>query len=276
MALRVRHPQFTWWPYRTLALAIPLLAFGAAVGAAVNTTKQGNDQILEILIVFFAVMGAGTAYLFAMAIGDLGKSVLAVPAGSIAGFVAVHIFSHPVVSLIYLVVLGFLTIHAMLNGIYRTRVGCGGLILLFIGGCAVASARRSFEPSVSAVCAYPFICGVVAAFMPYDRSFGGIRSAWLAGTLNATYGMILAAGIAFTLFVIVAFFGSFRPGRNVMDVLMIVLAVVSLCLANMFCAKNLFYSVYRVSNEPDPAPPAESVVTTESPAGAPAEPETRA
>lgn len=268
---RFRHPQFTWWPYRTLALVIPLVAFGASVGAALNSTKQGNDQTLEILIVFFAVMGAGTAYLFAMAIGDLGKSVLAVPAGSIAGFVAVHLFSHPVVSLVFVVVLGFLTIHAMLNGIFRTRVGCGGLILLFVAGCAVVGVRRSFEPEISAICAYPFICGVVAAFMPYDRSFGGIRSAWLAGTLNATYGMILAGGIAMATFIFVAFLASGRGlGRAYADVLAIIWAVSALCLANMFCAKNLFYSVYRVSHEPEPEPPGEMAATTGSaPADAP-------
>jgi len=277
---RIKHPQFTWWPYRTLALAIPMLAFGAAIGAAANSERLGDDKTLEMMIVFFAVMGAGNAYLFAMAIGDLGKSVLAVPAGSIAGFIAVHLFSHPVVSLIYIVVLGFLTIHAMLNGIYRTRVGCGGLILLFIGGCIVVSARKSFEPDVSAVCAYPFICGVVAAFMPYDRSFGGIRSAWLAGTLNATYGMILAGGVSAVLFVFVAFFASpRRGGGSVADVFAMVCAVSALSLANMFCAKNLFYSVYRVTDDPEPAPPVEASITESSdstPSDTPQKPESPA
>lgn len=254
---RVKRPEFSWWPYRAVALAVPLLALGAAVGAGIASTRVGDAQTQEVMTVFFAVLGAGNAYLFAIAIGDLGKTILAVPAGGFAGFLAVQIFGHPPATVIYLILLGILTIHAMLNGIFRALVGCGGLFLMFIGGAVAANFRKDFEPGLSVICAYPFVCGAVAAFMPYERTIGGVRSAWLAGTLNAAYGMILSAGIGAAFFVVVGFAGGLVFRRSgIGEILGVAGGVVTLCLANFFCAKSLFYSVYRISDEPDEAKPA--------------------
>jgi len=260
---RVNRPKFSWWPYRTVALAVPVLAMGAAVGAAVASTRVGDAQTLEVMTIFFAVLGAGNAYLFAIAIGDLGKTVLAVPAGGFAGFLAVQIFGHPPVTIIYLILLGILTVYAILSGIYRTLVGCGGLFLIFIGGCVAVNIRNVFEPGLCVICSYPFVCGAVAAFMPYERTISGVRSAWLAGTLNAAYGMILAAGIGATFSVVVGFAGGLIFRGSVGQILAIAGGVVTLCLANFFCAQSLFYSVYRISNEPDDVKPAVVELATE-------------
>jgi len=260
---RVKRPEFSWWPYRAVALSVPVLALGAAVGSTFASNRVGDEQTLEVMTIFFAVLGAGNAYLFAIAIGDLGKTVLAVPAGGFAGFLAVQIFGHPPATVIYLVLLGILTIHAMLNGIFRALVGCGGLFLMFIGGCVAVNIRNAFEPGLCVICSYPFVCGAVAAFMPYERSMGGIRSAWLAGTLNAAYGMILSAGIGATFFVIVGFAGGLIFRGSVGQILAIAGGVVSLCLANFFCAQSLFFSVYRISDEPDVVKPAAVEMATE-------------
>ena len=106
MAQRIKRPEFSWWPYRTVALIVPLLAMGAAAGAGAASNKTGHERDLEIITIFFSVLGAGNAYLFAIAIGDLGKTVLAVPAGGFAGFLVVNIFGHPPATIVYLILLG--------------------------------------------------------------------------------------------------------------------------------------------------------------------------
>lgn len=233
------------------------------MGAAFGSNQTGDERLLEVMTVFFSVLGAGNAYLFAIAIGDLGKTVLAVPAGGFAGFLAVQIFSHPPATVIYLILLGFLTIHAMLNGIFRTLVGCGGLFLMFIGGCVAVNINKAFEPGTSVICSYPFVCGAVAACMPYERTFGGVRSAWLAGTLNAAYGMILSAGIGATFLVVVGLSGTLiMRNSNVGAVFGVLGGIATLGLANYFCAQSLFYSVYRISEEPQ----LDAVKVTEPPA----------
>ena len=87
--VQVAHLPFTWWPWKTLALAVPLMALASTLIFALNDRLPDDGA----LAVFFSVIGAGNAYMLAMANGSLGRSMLAIPIGVAAGFLSVELFS---------------------------------------------------------------------------------------------------------------------------------------------------------------------------------------
>jgi hypothetical protein len=176
--------------------------------------------------------------------------VLAVPIGALAGFLAARIFSYPPANGLYLLVMLVLVIYALASQAYSTPMGCASifvlgimsLIMLFGGG-------PRFEPSLSQICGYPFVCGVVAGAMPYERNLRGMYLAWVTGTLNACYGMMwavlwyLAAFVAFALII-----SWLNPlGKMDGEILEMILRGAWFGVANFYCVRSLFYSVYRVS-----------------------------
>lgn len=273
MAQRIKRPEFSWWPYRTVALLVPLIALGASAAALGTSTKTGEMLETEALTVFFALIGAGNAYLFAIAIGDLGKTVLTVPVGGFAGFLAVRLFGYPIATEAYLVLLGLFIFHALWTGLFRAVMGCSGLILVTIAFFGILNAPQSvFVPKLSVICAYPFICGTIAACMPYERSFDGVKSAWLAGTLNSIAGLLIAAVFLFLLGLLLPFF-AFRGRSGWEEIVVTALLGSTLCVANYVCAQRLFYSVYRVSEEPEPSGSTETQPNSTAPAEPPLAPD---
>lgn len=244
-------PKFTWWPYRTLALLVPILAAAASYLAFLFSEAPRNSQKeLAAYTVFFAIMGAGNAYLFAIAIGDFGRSVWAVPVGAIAGFVAVRIFGYPFANGLYAAMLAMVATYAMVVGAYSFLFGITATILLGLPALGAFAAHQRFDPVWTLFCGYPFICGVIAASMPYERSISGRINAWTTGTLSAIFGQVLAFLISLVVVVIVEF--TLNPGgpasQEVQWLVSSIMNAAFFGIANFLCARRLFYSVYRVND----------------------------
>ena len=82
-------PRYTWWPWRTLALAVPVVSFGAAVFASlagVEASERSTEKLT--LLVGLTIFGAGNGFLLGAAIGDFGRSILAMIAGAAAALLA--------------------------------------------------------------------------------------------------------------------------------------------------------------------------------------------
>lgn len=81
-------PRFTWWPWRVLALAVPWLAYAGAVAARMQLEDAGRtEQDTQTLRVLLAVYAGGNGLLLGAAIGDLGRSLLAMFVGSAAALI---------------------------------------------------------------------------------------------------------------------------------------------------------------------------------------------
>jgi hypothetical protein len=72
-------PKFTWWPLKALALAVPVLSAALSFACSANSPHQP-------IPLFFCLLGAGNGYLIGIAIGDLGRSMIAIPLGALAGY----------------------------------------------------------------------------------------------------------------------------------------------------------------------------------------------
>jgi hypothetical protein len=250
MAKRSLHPEFTWWPYRTLAILIPLIAAGAAsMAAELEHNFTSEEYTLRIITVFYAILGAGNAYLFAMAIGDFGKSVFAIPVGAFAGMLAVQILSYGFGAGIYIAFLLLTVIRSLTVGTTRPVVGCFLIGALVLGGFGISFNLANHSPFFSALLGYPFVCGAVAACMPCDWTRAGVYSALLAGTLNAVQGMAMALGlyllVSFTLGIAVALIQS----GFVLAAFSILMGGLGFGSINYFCVQSLFHSVYRSRRE---------------------------
>jgi hypothetical protein len=74
-------PKFAWWPFRSLALAVPVLAASLTFGCCAS-----QNAPLHAMPLFFCLLGAGNGYLIGIALGDLGRSMIAIPLGALAGY----------------------------------------------------------------------------------------------------------------------------------------------------------------------------------------------
>jgi hypothetical protein len=249
-------PKFTWWPYRTVALLVPALAAVASYLAYAHS-EAGSESEKELagFTVFFAIIGAGNAYLFAIAIGDFGKSVLAVPVGAIAGFAAVHVLGFSTASSIYGGMLLLTATYGMAVGAFSFLAGLVLVVLLTLSVLGLYFGRHSFNAEVAQFFGYPFICGMVAASMPYERSIEGRLLAWMTGSLSAMYGMVIALGITVILMFFVEILLNPAGGVRREDrwAVWSILRWVLFGTANYLCARHLFYSVYRVREGAVPA-----------------------
>lgn len=78
-------PRFTWWPWRTLSLAVPLFSVAAAFSVAlaeVELPERSSEQLAAL--VGLTIFGAGNGLLLGAAIGDFGRSILAMLVGAAA------------------------------------------------------------------------------------------------------------------------------------------------------------------------------------------------
>src|SRR4051812_23988189 len=97
----MRHPNFTLWPWGLMSLAAPLMAVAAALGYA-NSPQADPTLTMAVLL---SALGAGNAYVIAIAGGSLSTAMLAVPVGAMTGFCAVWALSYPPFFVAYVIVL---------------------------------------------------------------------------------------------------------------------------------------------------------------------------
>jgi hypothetical protein len=84
-------PRFTLWPWGVLSLAVPAAA--AIAGFELFASGVSTDQPpLELsCLVALTIFGAGEGFLLGIAIGDLGRSIVAMLVGAAAAFLSVKL-----------------------------------------------------------------------------------------------------------------------------------------------------------------------------------------
>lgn len=237
-------PAYTWWPWRFLALSAPILALGGAALAASEHRPRA-----EVLAVFFSVLAAANGYLFAMAVGDFGRSITAIPIGAAAGYAAVFLFSYPLPNAIFITIL--LVIAGLSMGARLMKMLSGCVIIVFLSiallsfiGVAV-NRHATAEPEIAIICSYPFVCGCVASSMPIENSLRAVIDAWLAGIRASLHGMAMGGLASIGLGVLVAILMSSVRSRSVEQAVAVGFLVITLALANYFCVQNIFTAVHR-------------------------------
>jgi hypothetical protein len=239
-AVPVTQPHFTFWPWQLMALAVPAMAVGGVVVAYFSKASA-----TEGMIIFQAVLAAGNGYLFAMAVGDLGRSVIAIPAGGIAGAAAVALFQWPLAILAYVVVLGCLV---LMDRASHPVLGClsiGGLIIfaLAAGECFRHS---NATPLFGMVCAYPFACGAVTATMPVDNTLARVLDAWRVGTRAALYGLLAGFAVLLVVYMFGGVLARLVRTTAIAEVFVIAVGATAIFVTNYVCVKCVFESVERV------------------------------
>lgn len=244
-------PAYTWWPWRLLALSVPVIALGGAVLA--DQEHRGHEDTFAI---FFSVIAAANGYLFAMAIGDFGRSIVAIPLGAFAGYAAVSMFSYPITNVIFISVLFLIALFSITARMMKVLPGCLAMIVMFFAFFAYLSAvnrhyTTNAESELSLFCSYPFVCGCVAASMPIENSPGAIWDAWLAGVRASMHGMVMGGIASCAVGIMLMLVASaFSRSRRDEEFFVIAFAVISLSLANYFCVQNIFTAVHRAERVP--------------------------
>lgn len=242
----MKQPEFKFWPWGVLALIVPIVALVAAV--FFRQTRQAAE--LEVLCVFLSLLGAGNAYVLAIATGSFARTIIAIPVGAAAGYLAPLMLASPWVMGVYLLLvmaaLIGLTEEAFGLGIVMLLVGSifcfllmSGLVFVFAWACASVFVERDrFVHAVGAFLCYPFIWACIAASMPEKRSIGGVVTPILSG---------LQAGICGLMAGILATFMSVFLSRDPIGI-GIVIGLVALA-ANYAAFTRLFSAARRVTEE---------------------------
>ena len=77
MTQEAPRPAYCWWPWRTLAIAVPVVAVGTA-GLVVATAEVNDGEARELAAIqgLLTLFAGGNALLLGAAIGDMGKTML--------------------------------------------------------------------------------------------------------------------------------------------------------------------------------------------------------
>jgi hypothetical protein len=231
-------PTFTLWPWKILSMLVPAMAMGAAALAVKN-----NAPTEDSFAIFFGVIAAGNAYLFAMAIGDFGRSVVAIPIGAVAGWLAVVIFSYTAPSIMFFLVLGlgiFSSVVTRSSTLGQSLLAMALLLFLALG--AVGGPNRA-DPIRSAIAGYPFVCAAVAGCMPLRRDAYGVWLAAMAGARAALHGMVAGGFVFFVTALMSRAMISLRVDGVIAHNLPVILAGMFM---NYYCVKYIFTAVHRV------------------------------
>ena len=255
-------PKFTPWPWGVLAICAPGMAAVATVMQLIQNpvaAPQGDERFWEAAGAFFGVLGAGNGYLIAIAIGDFGRSVVALPLGAVTGYLSVQALRSPMVAGIVVAVYGIVIINAVINGV-RILSGCTAtmLLALLLMTITVGNVTGEMGHEQNLLMCYPLICSIITASMPLDRSVDGVFGAFLVGARASLHSMIaglIGFAAVMLLFAIAGQF--FWMGLGIERLLCS--SVIGAMIANIFCIKSLFDVVYRV------APGMESAVQFEAP-----------
>jgi len=239
-----QEPEFRFFPWKALAFSMPALAALAAILAR----REGKDDF-EILSIAMAVLGAGNGYLLAAAIGDFGRSLLAIPVGAGAGFLfSAAIQIHPVCVLLFIILLMFVvkTIMTEFSSAPIRSVGCMGGTGIGVLIATPALIHSHESQAIGVLMLFPLVMCAVTALMPARDTLGGRIAAMNAGVVASLYGMA-AAIIGVFCFGIPAGLATSLWFRGRGDPLMIAASVLGAGVGNYVCIKILFRAASRVS-----------------------------
>ncbi|MBI3832645.1 MAG: hypothetical protein HY291_24195 [Planctomycetes bacterium] len=133
-------PVYAWWPWRAVALAVPVAA--ALSGYAVVATESQVPDLSRaqlVALTSFTVYGAGNGFLLGAAIGDFGRSILAMVMGALAALLLLPLYDGVGLVLgppfITLVMMATLALHWNMSGIMdAVWTGFGSLFLAALAG----------------------------------------------------------------------------------------------------------------------------------------------
>ena len=276
----MQQPKFSRWPWGALAVGAPLVAGVAAAFHFQNELAlpiPPDERLWRSGGVFFGVLGAANGYLIGIAIGDLGRSVLAVPLGAAMAYGATQLLHNQIGAVVVIVGFGIIMLNAISNGV-KILSGCAVTMLLMVVLMTVVAHDGAASTNTHLIMVYPLVCSVITASMPLDPSLLGVFGAFLVGARASLYGMIAGVvgyclGMTFMKLVEVT-----MPGGLAMDLVDqrgIFSMVVGAAASNVYCMKYLFDAVYRATREgedqrmlarvDDDAPPLEEPVQNAQP-----------
>ena len=211
-----------------------------------SSSAQADERIWRAAAAFFGIIGAGNGYLIAIAIGDFGRSVYALPLGALVGFLAVRGLHSPIFAGIAVLIYGLIVFNSMVNGV-RVLTGCSvtgmlGLLLMTIIVNNISSDES--HPEHLIIC-YPIICSMITASMPLDRSLEGVGGAFMVGARSSLHSMV-AGLLAFSANMLITSLAQAFVRTNFGMAPLLTSAVIGAMAANYFCIKGLFDVVYRV------------------------------
>ena len=252
----MQQPQFKRWPWGVLAMAAPAVAgFAALVYTLNDPTSQhlpADERIWMAGTVFFGILGAANGYLIGIAIGDLGRSVVALPLGASMALAATFGLRYHLVAIAVIILFVSIMLNSVINGL-RILSGCATSMLLMVVFMTIVASEEEGSRLPNLLLTYPLICSVVTASMPLERTVDGLVGAFLVGARASLFGMlpgVLAASLALSVYSVVM---QFVPGVMPLGPVLPALGatVIGAMAANVFCMKLLFDAVYRVSNTDD-------------------------
>ncbi len=235
---------FTLWPWRVLALVVPAVAVVAGVACA--TDRQANPAYIAPAVL--GVLGAGNAYILAIASGNLGRTVMAVPVGVIAGFLPLLVVAVPAALTVYVFILLLWGLGVAVEKMMRSSMAWGLLgtpIVLLLGGVllliALAGAlRRTGDPAILAPLCFPFECACIVPCMTANTRYRGSAEAFCDSITASVKGLFAMIAIMTPLLIV---FSILRVPHN--DVAEMMLAILALMICNYFFMKNFFSAIVR-------------------------------
>lgn len=237
-------PQFTWWPWKLLTLAVPVMAsFG--LGMALT---QAPDDVWKAQLAFWGVLSAGNGYLMAIANGDFGRSALAVPMGVMTSYLGCLLLAQPWVACAYLMLV---LVIVGLAGPWG-KIVC--LLLCIIAAPLLFYLTSYLTPNEwLALTCYPFVCGCISASMPVETTVRSVFEALAAGTSAAVIGMVAAlAGFAAGNILVLILEMYMGAAPLPLAVRLAVMAGPAAMAANYVCIGQLFKGLERTRAEKAP------------------------
>lgn len=189
----MKHPEFTPWPWGLLALVTPLVAVCAALGYY-HSPNCDRDLVMAVLL---SALGAGNAYVIAIAGGSLRAAALAVPIGALMGFFSVMALQFPPLYLFYLLIVllgiwGYLIEWLMVvdtNPLSTVFVaGVSGIGALICMGLAAAGFPAASPWAIAL--AYPFVWSCISASMVVRTRSNGAVEGFFAGFKSSLIGLL--------------------------------------------------------------------------------------
>lgn len=220
-----------------MAAGVPALAGFATFMAQANDTAfygSPSERLFRAATVFFIVLSAGNGYLMTIAIGDLGRSIIALPIGALAGFVSVYAAHSPAAMKLVIAYLALVTFVAARDmGRELIHDAAEMIIALIILLCFVSAGNNN-----SLLVAYPLACSLIAASMPLYGGLEGIFSAMVVGIRASLIGSLAGVMVLIVLSPVWASQWDWLRGITV---------VLCAMAANVYCFKHLFEATYRAT-----------------------------
>jgi hypothetical protein len=253
-----------------ISVAVPLAALGAIYAA-----RTQPDQDIDPVVIYFSVFGAGVGFLLGTAIGDLGRTMLAMFMGMLAAAVVAHLMLIPGMRFFFaeLILLALLLKYATEfhdSPLYTVARCLGvGVVIIFCLYLALYSFSEYRLTIPGVLIGFVMMYAIIAAVLPTEETWNGRKIAAMA----AMHAAAIAAVSTGFFFIGVLDVFSTRLNSATSQLKEEHALVVGGCIivfANVITCAILFRSSYRMDGRPYarrnscPAPETATEVTAPS------------